>query len=171
MKELKMVNCNLTSCQIKAIFSQLEEKTTLMKLNFGLNDLSVVEAKILAKIVNNVKNMTIDDNVLSCEQTRCIFKQCAEETKLKEIKIRDTDLSHIEPKLLAKALNSIEEVMIDGSFLTTEQLNKMLKDYLNYEESKLKNAFFVNENMNGVEDEIMAKLNETCSIEDYHQMV
>ena len=56
MKELKMVNCNLTSCQIKAIFSQLEEKTTLMKLNFGLNDLSLVEAKILAKIVNNVKN-------------------------------------------------------------------------------------------------------------------
>ena len=164
MRELKMFNCNFTSSQIIAIFSQLQESKTLIKLNFGMNDLSVLESKIVAKLVNNVMKMTIQDNVLSFEHTRCIFKQCAEETKLKYFDVRNTDISHIEPKLLAKAFNNIEEVRINGCFLTKDQLNRILKDYLNEEESKMKNIYFVNENMNAVQDEIMAKLNEKFSI-------
>ena len=129
LKELTMINCGLTCTQIIAIFSLLDE-ITLVKLNLASNNLSILDKERLAKVVINVKKMVIENNELSFEQKKCILENCAEKTELKYLELRDTDLSEMEPQLLAGAINRIEEVVIDGCNLTTVQIEKIMDNYL-----------------------------------------
>ena len=169
LKELTMINCSLTSKQISVIFSVFDKKT-LVKLNLASNNLSILDQERLAKVVINVTEMIIENNKLSFEQKRCILEKCAEQTELKYLELRDTDLSEMEPQLLAGAINRIEEVAIDGCNLTTDQIEKILDNYLHEKERKLKNVYFINENMKSVNGKLLAKLKENFNIEEYDQI-
>ena len=92
IKELNMVGCNLTSEQAIAVFEAILQGCALKILNVSNNILSSLDPELIARSVNKLTKITIDSNKLTYNQITRILSLCAEETKLKGIIIRKTEL-------------------------------------------------------------------------------
>ena len=157
IKELIMVDCNLTSEQLVAVFEGIQLGCSMQILDVSNNRLSSLDPELLAKAINRLTKIIIDNNKLNFNQITRILSLCTEKTKLKKMIIRKTNMADIEPELLGRAVNNLEVVGLDGCCLTPEQVNCILK-LCSEERSKLKNVDFVSEDLRYVDTELLEQI-------------
>ena len=158
LQEVTLVRCDLTTGQALTVCSAINEGSSLTSMDISYNKLTSVDEEVLAKAVNKLQNVSIDNNQLTPEQITTILRLCQnEETKLKKMILRNTKLADIEPRLLSIALNKLEEVGLDGCSLSTEQLNMILKK-ATAENSKLQDIDLRNQDLSVVDSEIMEEV-------------
>ena len=139
------------------MFEAILQGCALKILNVSNNILSSLDPELIARSVNKLTKITIDSNKLTYNQITRILSLCAEETKLKEIIIRETDMADIDSELLGRAVINLEDVGLDGCFLRPEQVNCILK-LCTEEETKLKNLDFVNEDLRDVDTDLLDQI-------------
>ena len=157
IKELIMVDCNLTSEQLVAVFEGIQLGCSMQILDVSNNRLSSLDPELLAKAINRLTKIIIDNNKLTSNQITRILSLCTEKTELKKIIIRKTDMADIESELLGRAVNNLEVVGLDGCSLTPEQVNCILK-LCSEERSKLKNLDFVSEDLRYVDTDLLEQI-------------
>ena len=157
IKELIMVGCNLTSEQAIAVFEAILQGCAIKILDVSNNNLSSLDPELLAKAINRLTKIILDNNELTFIQITRILSLCAEKTNLKKMTIRKTDMADIESELLGRAVNNLEKVGLDGCCLRPEQVNCILK-LCSEEKSKLKNLDFVSEDLRYVDTELLEQI-------------
>ena len=127
----------LTGQQLEAVMTALcESDSRLKKLAIGKlkfnkivsvaitdNDLSSVDAGLLASALNMLEEVVMYRTELTKEQGEAIFTAIIEgNCNMKKLVISDNNLSTVD----ARAVNSLEEVVMDGTKLTVEQKKAIL---------------------------------------------
>ena len=164
MKELILVNCRLTPEQTNSLFSSMKEKCKMTSLDISNNNLSSVNPEVLASAVITLTNITMHNNHLTFGQVLSIFTQCAaKETRLKNLSIGNSKLTELDKELVAVALNNLEEVNLDECDMTGNQINSTLKLCME-KESKLMNLSFENQDLTGVDKELLRQSSKKFSL-------
>ena len=108
LEKLNIEFTELTQQQAAAILSNVSEATKLNELNIRWNDLSRVDPGLLAKVVTNLETLYIGNTKLIQEQAVAILSGVINGSKMTELDICLTDLSGVDPGLLAKASTNLE---------------------------------------------------------------
>jgi len=89
LKEFSSVDLVYTDEQVKEMFVQMAENTTLEKMEFHHKHVQLIDADILAKAFNNLTDLTINltDLPLTNNQIYKMFKLMAKKTKLEKLEI------------------------------------------------------------------------------------
>ena len=125
----------LTSEQLIAIFTNRDrtsepwcrkKKRPLTILDLSSNDLSIIEPKLLASVVNKLQFMIMKKCHLTPQQVEVVFTSTYTASSLKCLDIGHNDLSSVEPKLLAEAVTKIQEVSLNWARLSIPQIEVVL---------------------------------------------
>ena len=136
----------------------------MTSLDISNNNLSSVNPEILASAVITLTNITMHNNHLTFGQVLSIFTQCAaKETRLKNLSIGNSKLAELDKELVAVALNNLEEVNLDECDMTGNQINSTLKLCME-KESKLMNLSFENQDLTGVDKELLRQSSKKFSL-------
>ena len=113
------INCTeLTLQQAAAIFTAVSEESTMIELDISDNDLSGVDPELLAKAVNNLTTLYIENTNLTLQQTEAILTAVSEGSKMIKLNIVENNMSGVDPGLLAKAVANLETLDIGSTELT-----------------------------------------------------
>ena len=128
LEEVEIAYNNLTSKQIEAILSSIcQKKSNMKKLNMSCNKLSSLDPFLLATAVSRLEEVKMDGAGLTTKQAAGImFAISSNFTTLKHLVVSDNNLSKIPPYVLAKAVNKLEEVNMNNSQLTLQQMEAIL---------------------------------------------
>ena len=154
---LEMNRCHLTSEQGQAIFNRMSEETKLVSLRVFESkiDLSSLDPNVLATALNKLEIVDGCFWNLTDHQTRVIFKQMAEYSKLRVIRISCTNLSAGNPTVLASAMSHLEKIHVDYCRLTEDQ-GKAILDRIS-EGTKLTELNISGTNLSAVDTHVLAK--------------
>ena len=137
MKEVHISNTELTAQQMETIMTVMDAGgCPTKKLDLSWNNLSTVDPNLLARVLTGmeeVKWVEVRGEVeLTLIQVEAILTAiCAEDCLVKKLDISSLNLSSVEPGLLARALNRLEEVeMSSVTYLTTSQVEAVLRQSL-----------------------------------------
>jgi Leucine-rich repeat (LRR) protein len=157
LQGLEMNRCRLTSEQGQAIFNKMGQETKLVSLKVIENiiDLSPVDPDVLATALNNLEMGDGWFWNLTNHQTRAIFKQMAQHSKLRGLRISRTNLSAVKPKVLALAISKLEKVHVDYCSLTADQGEAILIHIS--EGTKLSELNISGTNLSAVDTNLLAK--------------
>ena len=114
--------CKLTKDQLQAITAG----SRLKSLNTDAVDIDIdiADAHILASAVSRLITVTL--HRLSKDQSEALFSAMREGTELRTLELYDSDLSSVDPHLVASGLNKLETVNLHGSKLTRIQWEALL---------------------------------------------
>jgi len=117
------LGCNeLTPHQVEAIFAALSTSSQLKTLDLGGNNLSAVDAKILAQPVTQLEEVNLYKTQLTPEQVTAICTAIAGDSQLKTLELTGSDLSRVDAEILAKAITKLEEVELVNTQMTPQQV-------------------------------------------------
>ena len=151
LEELIMVGCSLTSEQTLSIFLSIKEGNKLKKLNLSHSNLSSIDKELLTTVINQIEQVSINNNSLTSEQIISLLKPCAQhESKLRKLTLRNTKLTDIDPKLLSEALKTLKKIEMNNCSLRPSQVNMILEENL-AEDSNLEDLSIINEDLDQVE--------------------
>ena len=151
LEELIMVGCSLTSEQPLSIFLNVKEGNRLKKLNLSHSNLSCIDKELLTTVINQLEQVSINNNSLTSEQIISLLKPCAQhDSKLRELTLRNTKLTDIDPKLLSEALKTLKKIEMNNCSLRPSQVNVILEENL-AEDSNLEDLSIINEDLDQVE--------------------
>ena len=103
----------------------------MKKLEMSGNNLSTVDAGLLARAVNMLQEVNMGDIQLTVEQGTAIFTAINQENcKMKQLNISNNNLSSVDAGLVARAVNMLEEVEMEDTQLTREQEGAILTQSL-----------------------------------------
>ena len=88
-------------------------------------NLSFVEPDMLARVVTGLEEVKFGVSPVSSQQAEAIFRVASMQTKLRKLYVSFTDLSTIEPGLLAKAVSGMEEVQLGLSQVSSQQISEL----------------------------------------------
>jgi len=140
LEELKLLGeMHITSEQAEHFLIAIDKKgTNLKKLelwNLPENDISPA---LYGSSLSNIKELMLSGQYENPKQLHAFFATIAEEVRpLKKLSLSSCDIHNLEPVILGKALNRLEEVIIENIWILPEQITAILKDMLK-NESKLK---------------------------------
>ena len=149
---LGCVSLNATQCN--AIFWLVAGKSKLKELDISDNDLSSVNKHDMAKAVNNMEKIDLEDTKLTNQQCSQIFKCAENESNLKVMKIGHNDLRAVESGSMARAVGKMEECGLQYSKLTNQQAEDIFK-HIN-EDCKLKNFNIRGVNLSSVNGYVLS---------------
>ena len=86
----------------------------------------LLEPDLLARAVAGMEEVQMGYSPVSSQQAEAIFTTVASQTKLRKLHVSHTDLSSMEPGLLARAVVSLEDVNIRSTELTNQQVEAIL---------------------------------------------
>ena len=118
--------------QVEAIMTAiLAEGRRVKKLNISWNNLSTVDPNLLARVLTGLQEVKMFMAELTVTQMEAILTAiCAEDCLVKKLDISYTNLSSVDPGLLARAVNRLEEVKMSVTYLTTSQVEAVLRQSL-----------------------------------------
>ena len=150
------INCTeLTLQQAAAIFTAVSEESTMIELDISDNDLSGVDPELLAKAVNNLTTLYIENTNLTLQQTEAILTAVSEGSKMIKLNIVENNMSGVDPGLLAKAVANLETLDIGSTELTQQQATAILSGIS--KGTKLTKLNISLNNLSGVDSELLAK--------------
>ena len=150
------INCTeLTLQQAAAIFTAVSEESTMIELDISDNDLSGVDPELLAKAVNNLTTLYIENTNLTLQQTEAILTAVSEGSKMIKLNIVENNMSGVDPGLLAKAVANLETLDIGSTELTQQQATAILSGVS--KGTKLTKLNISLNNLSGVDSELLAK--------------
>ena len=118
--------------QVEAILTAIsEENCEMKKLEIYFINLSSVDASLLARAVNMLEEVQMYSTELTGQQTEAIFTAIIEgNCKMKKLDMSGNILSNVDAGLLASAVNSLEEVKMNFTKLTKDQVEAVLTQSL-----------------------------------------
>ena len=124
IEDVNISSTILTSRQVQVLFSTLAQGSVLKGLDMSnCTNLGHVEPQLLARAVSRLEYVNISATDLTNEQVQTIFLTLAEGSELKVLNMNNcTNLSNIEPQLMASVLSKLEYVNIT---LTSEQVEAL----------------------------------------------
>ena len=103
-----MLNCQLTSKQVTAMFEGFSDTAKLRELSIGSNNLSRVNMDTLATVINRLKTVHMSMTQLTGQQVACLLSQASRQTKLRILSLsrRDVD-NHVDQQIVQQARHNI----------------------------------------------------------------
>jgi len=129
VSRLEVVNLcgtNLTNNQIQALFQATDQSCQLKKLDLWRNNISSVEPELFARAVTILKDVNLGSTNLTNKQVTALFQKMSQNCPLKTLNLSCINLSYVEPELLAIAVNRLEDVDLEFTDLSTEQMTSIL---------------------------------------------
>ena len=154
MDKVSLGCVSLNAIQCNAIFWLAAGKSKLKELDISDNDLSSVNKHDMARAVNNMEKIDLEDTKLTNQQCSQIFKCAENESNLKVMKIGHNDLRAVEPGSMARAVGKMEECGLQYSKLTNQQAEDIFK-HIN-EDCKLKNFNIRGVNLSSVNGHVLS---------------
>ena len=126
-------NC-LTGEQISQLFLAITETSQLRlrKLNISGNDVSRVEADLLARSVVRLEEIFLLNTRLTSQQAELLLARIvspslqSDQSPLKALYIGDNNLASVSASLLARAVVRLQTVSLDDTNLSSEQVTSLL---------------------------------------------
>ncbi|CAM2709182.1 unnamed protein product [Rotaria socialis] len=144
----KMLKQSLLELKLQSIISSngvqnknMENKTTLEKLNLNWRELCEEEVQHVAKILTNNRTLTqlkLVDNDITHKGARCLARALRINQTLKEIDLRYNRIGDLGAQYFAEILRKEEE---------DQKLNHLLKQFSQYDSTKLANVMRTNQNL------------------------
>lgn len=91
------------------------------------SDLLSVEPGLLEGLVRGLEELKLEGTQLTDGQQQTIFESVVLGTKLKKLEVTCSNLSSVEPSLLARAASRLEEVSLGRAGLTSVQMEAILR--------------------------------------------
>jgi len=115
LEEVNLIHTKLTTEQITSIFTNITRvDTKLKKLHMKWIDLSGVEPQALARGVVQLEEVNLTFTELTTEQMTSILTNVArEEAKLKKLFMRENNTFNVEPDVIRRAQNILQEFKYD----------------------------------------------------------
>jgi len=156
LEELDLSSTQLNSQQTQAIFTAMGDDSNLRILDLWDNDLSSVEPKQLANSVIKLKELDLSNTDLNSQQMKAIFTAIGDDSNLKKLSLRWSNLSSLEPKLIAKAVIKLEELDLGNITELNSQQTKAIFMALG-DDSNLKKLHLWVIDLSSVEPKQLAK--------------
>ena len=133
LKEASFANTELTEVQTDALLNAISAgHSKLRTLDIQYNTLSLAEPALLVSAVTSVENVNLSGTKLTEQQLVAILYILAfvGSFKLKTLNLSSNTLSLVEVGLLAKGVNSLEEVVLSDTKLSQQQAEAILTESL-----------------------------------------
>ena len=97
----------------------------------GMTNLSSVDAELLARAVTSLVEVNLENTELTQEQSEAVFAAIIErDSQLEKLDMRGNNLSLVEPSILGRAVNNLEEVNLGYCQLSQQQAEAILTESL-----------------------------------------
>ena len=133
LKEVSFVNTKLTELQAEALLKSISTGHSQLKtLDIQYNTLSLVEPALLVSAVTSVENVNLSGTKLTDQQLEAILYilTFVGTFRLKTLNLSSNTLSLVEAGLLAKGVNTLEEVVLSDTKLSQQQAEAILTESL-----------------------------------------
>jgi len=132
LSKLSFHDSNLSYDQVCRVLELLDKSSKLKLLDLSCVDLSRVPAEFLARVLNKVEEVTLEDSMVQAHQLKEILLPISQGISV----IRKLDLGEIEvareldPKILAMAVNKLEDFWFSGGFeeFSEDQIKMIFKE-------------------------------------------
>ena len=124
MEEVQIDDSQLTWLQIEPILRDISQTVSRVKmLDVSKTNISKLDPTLLASAVTRMIWVVLNGTDLTFEQAKMMMTALnVEGSELMKLDISENNLSQVDPFLLAQAVNSLEEVDMDSTELTVEQV-------------------------------------------------
>ena len=149
---------DLSKEHLHAIFTAINgENSKLKKLQLQNENVPLISPSLLASSVILLEEICLWDSSLNKKQVDALITSISSENlRLKKVDLTSTDLSSIEPGLLAKAVGRLSEVNLNDTKLNKQQIEKILISICE-RDSKLYNLDLTYVNLTSVERGLLAR--------------
>ena len=132
LQELQLSYTCITSQQAEDVFTTLSESSPLSRLHIVATGLTTVSPRLLATALARIKDVRLWHTNLSRQQATAIFSAVSVDARLKTLSLGyNSALASVEPGLLARKVNMLEEVELEPeSCLTRLQVERLLRQSL-----------------------------------------
>ena len=140
LEQVDLWQTELTQEQSKEIFTAIcAGGSRLKSLYLGSNliihsnptDLSLVDTELLARAVTSLVEVHLQNTELTQEQSEAVFAAIIErDSPLEKLNMRGNNLSLVEPSILGRAVNNLEEVNLGYCQLSQQQAEAILTESL-----------------------------------------
>ena len=156
LQQVWLWNTDLTCQQAETILTAIQDPDSQLRvLHMGGNsELSSVDPGLLAGAARRLEDLMVWGKQLTIQQAEAILTAVCGGTKMRQLSIRYTSLSLLEPELLARSLISVISVDLRNTQLTSQQIQAILKAITS--SSKLKKLNIGGNNMSGVDPWLLA---------------
>jgi len=149
---------NITLDQVQALFIAMSKNFQLKKLDLCCNNLSSVAPGLFVKAITRLEDVSLHGTNLTDNQYQALFSAISQNVQMKNLDLYCNNLSSVEPDILATAITRLEDVDLQVTELSTEQLTKILE--LLQEDTKLKKLLLQGNNFAGVDLGIIRNASE-----------
>ena len=130
LDEVSLFETCLTPLQVDAVLYSIRDDSKLRRLNLGENLLISVKSDNLAKSVNKLEYLSLYKTYLTVHHGTAILVEITKHSNLKMLDLGGNRLTKIDPCLLARAVNLLEDARLYGTFLSKLQAEAILKQSL-----------------------------------------
>jgi len=126
LEDVNLSYCNFTVDQKEALFTALCNNSQLKKLGVGYSNLSSVEPRLFAKAITSLEDVDLGNTDITNVQAQELFIEICQNCSLKKLDLYRNNLSHVDPAVLATAVNRLEDVDLTRTMLSNEQIFSIL---------------------------------------------
>merc|ERR1719319_738619 len=152
----EVVHTRLTPQQVTAICTAMTGNSPLKALGLTDNNLSSVDANILAQAVTQLEEVDLVNTDLTPQQVEAIFAALDTSCKMKILKIQNNNLSSVDPDVLARGVNKLKEVDLVDTDLTPQQVEAIFAALDT--SCKMKILKIQNNNLSSVDPDVLARV-------------
>ena len=129
MQVVSIPDNQLTIRQFRQIFRDINNGIShLHKLDISRTNLSRLDPTLLTNALRRLVEVKLDETRLTLEQIEMILTYFSGEgSKPKKLVLSNNDLSLVDPCLLARSVNSLEDININNTNLTEKQVEEIFK--------------------------------------------
>ena len=146
MKGVELYATDLTVEQITAVCTAIIGNSRLKYCELMCNNLSLVDAGILAQAVSKLEEVGLVNTKLTPQHAEAIFAALDKSSKLKTLNIALNNFTSVDPDVLARVVNKLEEVYMVGTALTEQQKRRVVNQYNLKTNLKKLNGWWMSEN-------------------------
>ena len=132
-----------------------EEGEKLRSLDLSDNQLSLVDPYLLASAVNRLEEVRLGDRCLTHQKAKAFFHALEQGTSLKSLDMTFNNLFSVNPELLVKKVSHLEELILCGCSLTSQQAT-VLCMALDEERTHLRSINLSGNDLSSVEPVLLA---------------
>ena len=174
LEKFDLSDAHLTTTQLNALFIYLSQASDvkLQTLNLSMNDLSGIAPEFLPTAVCKLEKVDLSDTQLTTNHLNFLFSEISECTMLtlKKLDVGENFLSKLNEDTLASAVCRLEEVHLNLTHITTNQINAIFEKISKWSQSKLKIITLKNNNLSDVHkddlENAVSKLEKAGLLED-----
>jgi len=162
VSRLEHVDLSMTGLdndQVQELFRAMSLDNQLKSLDLTLVDLSSVEPALFGRMVTRLESVILSYTSLTNSHVLALFSAMSQNCQLKKLTLQTNNLSSVLPAVLATAVTRLEDVNLEKTELTNEQITSILAHV--QEDTKLKKLFLGGNNIANIEIDIIRNAKES----------